>query len=273
MTEDERLDIALFRYAVIRPLLAEDLTVGERRALRAEICAQTHDIPHSHKTRIAARTLRRWLQRYREAGFEGLKPRSRSDRGRPRRLAPAVIEQAAALRRELPTRSIGQLIALLEATGHAAPGQVKPSTLARVLRARGLTRQALAAPKRIYRHFEAPHRNALWQADLSHGPYLPHPHDPDKRRKTYLLAILDDRSRLVVYAAFFWEQDVAALEVALRQAILRYGVPERLYVDNGKIFVARRVQLACARLGIELVRQTPYRPEGKGKIERFFGTV
>lgn len=274
MTDDERLDVALFRYSIIRPLLATGLEPAVLRALRTEILTATHDIPHSARTRIAERTLRRWLQLYREGGFEGLKPRYRADRGSPRRVDPDVLERAGELRRELPERSIRQLIALLEAGGHAPPGEIRPSTLGRQLRLRGLTRAGIKASSgRVYRRFEAPHRNALWQTDLSYGPYLAAGGDPDKKQRTYLIAFIDDYSRLVPYAGFFLSEQAESLEIAFRQAVLRYGVPERLYVDNGKIFVSRMMQIACAHLGIELVRQTPYRPEGKGKIERFFGTV
>jgi hypothetical protein len=46
-----------------------------------------------------------------------------------------------------------------------------------------------------------------------------------------------------------------------------------VYVDNGSAFVDSWLLRACAKLGIRLVHSTPHRPQGRGKIERFFRTV
>jgi hypothetical protein len=123
------------------------------------------------------------------------------------------------------------------------------------------------------RRFQKAHRNQLWQADLKYGPYLPDPDHPGKRRRTYLLAFIDDATRLVPYAAFFFAQREFQLELAFKWAVLRYGLPDKVYVDNGKIFVSRHFQLACARLNVRHARTAPFRPEAKGKIERFMGRV
>ncbi len=92
-------------------------------------------------------------------------------------------------------------------------------------------------------------------------------------RRTYLLAFIDDATRLVPYAAFFFAQREFQLEVAFKWAVLRYGLPDKLYVDNGKIFISEHFQLACARLNVRHARTAPYRPEAKGKIERFMGST
>jgi len=123
------------------------------------------------------------------------------------------------------------------------------------------------------RRFQKAHRNQLWQADLKYGPYLPDPDDPRKMRRTYLLAFIDDATRLVPYAAFYFAQREFQLELAFKWAVLRYGLPDKVYVDNGKIFVADHFKLACARLNVRHAHTAPYRPEAKGKIERFMGRV
>lgn len=274
MDEEQRLDVALFRYRLLAPLLDPDLSPAEVRDIRERITNATHNIPHSNRTRIAPRTLREWRRRYRESGFEGLKPKRRTDRERSRALRPEVLEAAVAHKRALPSRSTHELITLLEATGVALPGEVKPSTLARWLAVLGVTRRELErerAPAR--RRFEQPRPNALWQGDVMHGPALPDPQDPGHKRKTYLVAWLDDYSRLCPHAAFYRAENLPALEDSLRRAILRYGVPERVYVDNGKIYSARQFERICAELGIRASHSTPYQPEGRGKIERFFRTV
>jgi len=272
--EEQRLDIALFRYRIIAPLLDPDLTPRLAQEYRHRVTTETHHMPHTDRTRIAPRTLRLWVQHYRERGFEGLKPKRRSDREAPRSLRPEVLDAAVAHRQALPERSIPELITLLESTGVALPGEVKPSTLARWLQVLEVTSRDLrrqAAPPR--RRFEQTRRNALWQGDVLYGPHLPDPADPGHKRRTYLVAWLDDYSRLCPHAGFYWAEHLPALEDSLRRAILRYGVPERLYVDNGKIYSARQFARICAELGIRTSHATPYHPEGKGKIERFFRTI
>ena len=92
-------------------------------------------------------------------------------------------------------------------------------------------------------------------------------------RKTYLIAFIDDHSRLIPYGAFFFSEGVQCYLEALEQAILTRGLPRKLYVDNGSAFRSHHLELVTASLGIALIHATPYTPQGKGKIERFFRTV
>jgi hypothetical protein len=123
------------------------------------------------------------------------------------------------------------------------------------------------------RRFVRVGRNTLWQSDVKYGPYLPDPNNSKKKFRTYLLVILDDATRLVVHAEFYADQKLPVLEDGLRKAILRYGSPRSLYVDNGKIFTSTWLQLACAKLNIRHLKTRPYSPEAKGKVERFNRTV
>jgi putative transposase len=93
------------------------------------------------------------------------------------------------------------------------------------------------------------------------------------KRKTYLIAFIDDATRVIPYAAFTLAENTAAFLPALKQAILRRGLPQRLYVDNGANYRSQHLALVCAKLGIALIHARPYRPQGKGKIERWFKTV
>ena len=92
-------------------------------------------------------------------------------------------------------------------------------------------------------------------------------------RKTYLFAFLDDHSRLVTGYRFGFSEDTVRLGVALEPALAARGVPASVYVDNGSCFVDAWLLRACAKLGVRLVHSTPHRPQGRGKIERFFRTV
>ena len=253
------------RLKIIAPLLAADLDDGKRALLRQQICQQ-------HQ--ISERTLRRYLAAYRQNGYDGLKRRPLAPQAGIH-LAPEIIEQAIILRREAPSRSVLQIIRILEAEDLVARGQVKRSTLQRILTERGFS----SAQMRLYtgqglaaRRFEKRHRCQLWQADIKYGPYLPIG-PGGKKQQVFLVAIIDDATRFVVHARFYPDQKLPIIEDSLRQAVTRWGKTDALYVDNGKQFRSDWLQNACDRLGIKLKFTPCYSAESKGKIERFNRTV
>ena len=268
MDEKQALEIAVFRYGVIAPLVSRKLDRGQQARLLREAASRHYEIPYSDKTTISIRTLERWLTAYREQGLDGLKPNPRADVYTLRKLPADLFQKALHLKREVPQRSVHQIISILEMAGEAPPGLLKRSTLARHLR-RELPREAAHKPP-TFRRFQAPHRNAIWQGDCQHTLYLPDPNDPTKKRQAYLIAFLDDYSRLITHAEFYFEENRPKLEDCLKKAILRYGVPEKLYVDNASIHSPLHLGRICAELGIRLIHSRPYCPQGRGKIERFF---
>jgi hypothetical protein len=103
-----------------------------------------------------------------------------------------------------------------------------------------------------------------------HGPKI----DVDGRqKKTYLIAILDDHSRLIVHGRFYLSENLASYLDAFENALSRRGLPRKLYVDNGAAFRSKHLQSVTASLAITLIHAKPYQPQGKGKIERWFKTV
>jgi transposase InsO family protein len=262
-------EVALRRFQVIAPLLDPLLDPAEFRSRQAEILFRHLQAPDGPS--LSDRTLRRWVAAYRMHGFDGLLPQGRSDRGMARTLALGVIEAAAALKRELPQRSVRQIIETLEGEGAIKPGAVKRSTLSQHLHELGLMALSKKQPPRGSRRFRKEHRNCLWQADLKFGPYLPIPGERKKMQRTYLIAFIDDYSRLVTHAEFYLEQKSEQLEQCLKRAILKRGIPDKLYVDNGKIFVSHWLRLGCARLKIRHITTAIYSPQSKGKIEKFMG--
>ena len=271
MNEEKRRprNVALQRFMLIAPLLEPGLDQAELRYRRREI---VHDYEWLHERTISDRTIRRYLGAYRKEGFDGLYPKTRKDAGKPRAMPTDVLDAAAILKAELPERSISRIIEILEGEGKVKPDVLRPSTVARHMKALGLMR----LPRRVkpgLKRFRKEHRNMLWQADLKYGPYLPDPKDPKKTRRTYLLAFIDDCTRLVPHAQFYFDQKLPILEDCFKKAILKRGIPDKIFVDNGKIFVSRWFRIACARLNIRHLTAAPFAPEAKGKIERFMGTV
>ncbi|XJZ27746.1 DDE-type integrase/transposase/recombinase [Bacillota bacterium Lsc_1132] len=274
MDEKQRQEIANFRYGLIAPLVTGKLESGEQAQLLKEIARHSYDIPFSTAQKISVRTLERYMKAYREGGWDALKPSPRADQLRSKAIEPEVLEKAIALKRENPTRSVQQIMAILELAKFVQPGDLKESTLSKQLRRRGMTKKAMEKEnKDSFRRFEAEYRNACWQGDVQHTLYLPHPEKKGKKKMAYLVVFLDDYSRYVVHAQFYFEERVPRLEDCLKKAILKHGVPEMVYVDNGAIYSSHHFARICGRLGTQLKHTRPYRPQGRGKQEKFFRFV
>ena len=84
------------------------------------------------------------------------------------------------------------------------------------------------------------------------------------RRKTYLIAFIDDATRVIPFAAFAAAENVQAFLPVFKNALIRRGLPQRLYVDNGAAYRSRQLALVCAKLGVVLVHARPYQPRREG---------
>jgi putative transposase len=271
---DLTTEIALFRYGLIAALVQDPPAKGQLELALREIAAKTYHIPGSTRTRVSVTSLRRYLHTYRTDGFEGLRPPPRADAGAPRAFPPEVLAKAIALREAQPARTTQTLVEILsrdESLSLAKP--LNAHTLTTHLRHLGKTRRRLTQNAKAYRRFEREHVNALWQGDLLFGPWLPDPQRPDQQRRTHLFCFIDDHSRLVPYAEFFYDETLPRMERVLKLGILRRGVPQAVYVDQGQVYSSTQFNAACATLGIRRIQASPYHPEGKGKQERFFETL
>lgn len=259
--EERREREALFRYGLIREAADEALSPRERGALVRALAGRPAPHPAGGLRSPGRSTLDDWIRAYRSGGFEALKP---ATRGPAPRTSAEILAQAGALRREAPARTGAQIADILERLyGGKAPSA---RTVERHLRREGLGRARLEGRERAFGRFEAEAPNALWVADVLHGPLV-------KGRRAYLFLVLDDHSRFVVSARFAYAETTLALEGVLRTAFAGLGLPDRLYVDNGSPFVSGQLQRICAHLGIRLLHSRPGRPQGRGKLERFFRTV
>jgi putative transposase len=253
-------DVALFRYSLIREAADTSLTTRQRGALVRELAGSDHVGPDDRNVRVARTTIDRWIRTYRAGGFNALVPVPRL--GEP--ITPkATLELAETLKREVPRRTAAQVAEIIRTAHDYGPSS---RTLQRHFARLGLhTRPDGSAPESFGR-FEAAAPNDLWTGDALHGPGI-------AGRKTYLFAFIDDHSRALVGYRWGLSEDTVRLEAALREALGSRGIPVKVYVDNGSAFVSRQLLRALASLGIRLVHSRPGRPQGRGKIERFFETV
>lgn len=271
MDEKQKEEIALFRYTVIRPLVDTGPPGYKISAVVNQIASVSHQDWRGRWIKISPRTVERWTKAYRKRGFDGLKPKDRSDIGQVRATDIGILDLAENLKREAPGRSSGAIAAIIKKTRGIG---VSERTIRRHLGRRGATYSELKGEgRRVYGRFEKDEPNELWLGDVLHGPKIPDPKDPTKQKKTYLFCFIDDHSRVVPHGEFFFDETVPRLERALRVAIEKRGLPKALYVDNGAVFISHQLDLICARLGTRRILSTPGEPAGRGKIERFFRSV
>ncbi len=265
--------VALFRYGVIAELLRLEPGAQGLYEQIAERAEREYVIPGTTRTRVAAETIRHWMKRYRQGGFNALVPKPRADRGRPRKIPDDVAELLIAIKETHPKLPVRGVIAHARASAELSHEIVlATSTVHRLLTREGLMVPASdEASPTDRRRFSFERAGQCWMADVMHGPSVAL--EGKGRRKAYLIAFLDDATRVIPYAAFALSENVASCLPVFKQALLRRGLPERLYVDNGSAFRSEHLRLVCAKLDVALIHARPYQPQGKGKLERWFRTV
>ena len=212
-------DEALKRFKLISPLLDETLDDAKKSHLRQEI---------AERSNLTVRTLYRYEKSWRESDFQGLKPADRT-KHRSQSLPPGfdeLLQEAIQLRKEVPGRSVEQIIYILELEGRVAPGVLKRSTLQRHLYKAGFGRKQLQmyedARNSSSKRFCKPHRMMLVQADIKYGPVLPI--GPKGRKiQTYLSSAIDDHSRFLLHSRFYDNQEETVVEDTFKQAIIHHS--------------------------------------------------
>ena len=254
--------IADERMRLIAPLLSPALDCAQIKQLKEEL---------SKANGISQRTLERYCKQYLEGGYEGLMPSGKQTT--TFKIPEEIVQEAIQLRRELPSRSIPTIIRILEAEGKVAPGFLKRTTLQDALARAGYS----ASMMKIYQdngyasqRFQRAHRHDLWQGDIKYGPTLM---IAGKPTPTYFSCLLDDATRYILHAEFYASMEQFVVEDTLHKAIMKYGIPRRLYFDNGSQYKNQWMKRACGILGIRLIYAKPRNPQGKGKQERFNHTL
>ena len=219
----------------------------------------------------AVRTLEDWWYDYLKGGFAALEPQKRSDNGSVRVIDADtgrwLIEQVC----RYPKIPVKVLCSHWKQEGKQLPPM---RSVYRYLQRHGYDRKTLAAGRLETgptKAFAAPHVNELWMVDFSPGPRIRT--EAESVQSTQLCIIVDDCSRLIPFAAYYPKADTKAFLNTLREAVLRRGVPRKLYTDQGKPFVCRHTHIVCATLGVRLLHAKPYHAWSKGKVERLIQTI
>ena len=263
VTKKWQEDMALDRFRLISPLLDESLDQAKRLQMRGEIAKANS---------LSVRSLYRYEAAYRAGGFAGLKPMNREQR-RSQALPEnfdELLAEAIQLKREVPTRSVAQIILILEMEGLVAPGILKRSTLQRYLYNAGFGKKQMKkyteAKESSSKRFCKAHRMQLAQADIKYVMKLPIGLN-GQMVQCYICSIIDDHSKMILGTGLYDNQRAEIVEDVYRRAVLSFGAFDATYVDNGSQFISKELTDAFARLGIRHLRAKPYSGQSKGKIE------
>lgn len=273
MDKEKIESMATFRFEVIAPLLNLD----ERHVLIREmkrLADRIWILPGGRSRQFAWGTLEDWYYDYRRGGLEALRKGARRDAGTFRALDAAVCERIDQLLQKHPAASGRNVIRILEKEGMIANGRPSESTIHRYLRANRPSVGEETA-RRERRSFEAPRAGDLWQTDIMYGNYVTvrDPRGRRSKRQTYLVAIIDDHSRLICHGQFYLDQNLLSYLDCLKQAVARRGAPRRLYCDNGQVFTSERTRRIAAKIATRVLFTKIRDASAKGKIEKFFRTV
>jgi putative transposase len=271
----ERERVAMFRFGVIAALVCRRVENRHEAAiLRREILSRAWIFPDGRSEKVPERTLRAWLARYRKYGLDGLFDGLRKDRknkGRFRAISVRVLERAEQLRRELPERSSKTIMEILKTEKFEV--NFSERSLQRQLKRLNAKRCKLEKSDQLHQRWEQENANDIWHGDTAHAVWLPDPSNPNKMKRTKLIAFVDDASRVCTHGEFYFDERLPSLIDTFSKALLKRGKPRQLLLDNAFIFHSTTLEVMCAELETELSFCRPRRPQGKGKIERLIRTI
>jgi len=278
---------ARLRFSIVGGLLAAPPDRGELRGAIAELAARVWRHPITGESiRFGASTIERWYYQARNAGSDPvreLRRRVRSDAGRHQTISDRLMVALQAQHQAHPGWTVqlhfDNLVALSESD--AAVGPVPSySTIRRVMKSQGLARQRRrkqrgarepAVPREV-RSYEVEHVHGLWHADFHHASRRVLTRE-GRWRKAYLLAALDDRSRLCCHAQWYLDEEAESFVHGLSQGLQKRGLPRALMTDNGSAMRADETQRGLHDLGILWQPTLPYSPHQNAKQEVFWASV
>jgi len=271
--DDLRRAVALFRLLVLGDAAEDELPRGERSRRIALRAAETFTTLTGEQRTFTERTVWAYWSDYKRDRLAGLLPALRPDKGVAKAITPDLLAAAIAHRREIPSRSTETLIDILEKQKLVQKGQLKRSTLDRHLDLAGASRRRLKTlgDKRFIRMlFERP--NEFWLGDYHEAPIL---FDPaaERFKTVHLSAFIDHFSKLVTHGQWYRNERIATLEDCLKKAMLKRGVPDKIYVDLGAVYRSHDFAFALDHFHIKHPRSKPYAKEAHGGIERFNRTT
>jgi len=269
-TKNPDRELAYFRFALIAPVIQGTFADASIAAYCRRVTDKPITRPDGTSFQYKPATLERWVTLYKAGGMDALIPRDRSDKGSVRSLSDECILEIYRLKEKFPRLDAVQIHVRLVEDG-LLPATVSSRTVQRFIKVNGLQSPAASGPLKDRKAFEEPYFGAMWQADTCFFPYVPD--GSGKRRRTYLIAIVDDHSRMIVGARLFFEDNAYNFQKLLKDAVATAGIPQKLYVDHGSSYENSQLNFICGSIGTVLIHAPVRDGASKGKVERAFGVL
>ena len=260
--------IAQFRFALIAPVVQGLFSDASATEYYKRITQKPLTLPDGSTVVCKYKTIEKWTSLYNRGGFDALMPHTRSDKGSTRALSDASIEELYRVKEKFPRLNATQIYNHLVENGFLS-SKVNVCAVQRFIRKNDL-KDARNPNIRDRKQFEEDSFGRMWQADTC---YLPHITEDGKVRRVYAIMIIDDHSRLLVGGELFYSDNAANLQKVLKDSISTYGLPDKLYVDNGCSYSNEQLSLICGSLGIVLLHTRVRDGASKAKIERSWLTL
>jgi len=271
-------EIATWRFEQIAPFVDPSLNRAQQRAALRERIVKPVEWPHSKEGKrrkvkpLGRSTLSRWINLYRKNGYQGLLPKARKDRGKPRDSSAALaewIQYAIGMLYEQPDRSLTQLILYLRL--EFEDYSISRSTLWRRLREHpaycGLEQLRHGKSKRLFDLYQASYPHECWQLD-GKGPF-PVRLMSGERVWVYVLSVIEVLSRKILAAVIAPSENEKDAARVIQRAVSVYGLADRFQYDRASAFDSHLVREGLAQCGIHRNHVIPRSPEFQGLIEAY----
>ena len=267
-TMKHNAEVAQFRFALIAPVIQGLYPDASATAYYKRVTASPLTLPDGSTVTYSYKTLEKWKSQYSIGGLDALMPGTRSDKGIPRALNEDAIAEIYRIKEEHPRMNATQIYTHLVRESFI-PATVSVDSVQRFIRHNDL-KSARDPNLRDRKAFEEDEFGKIWQADTC---YLPHITEDGTSRRVYCIMIIDDHSRLLVGGELFYNDNACNFQKVLKDAIATYGIPDKLYVDNGCSYSNAQLSMICVSLGILLLHTRIRDGASKGKVERHFRTL
>jgi len=262
------LDIAHFRFGLIAPVIQNRYPDSSAMAYYRRVTEDPLELPDGTFYKYNPGTLQKWVSYYKLSGMDGLIPRERIDKGTSRKLNDTAIEEIYRLREKYPKINATMIRTMLLKNGYI-DSSVNVRAVQRFIKVNDL-KSARNINVKDRKAFEEQFFGCMWQADTCYLPYIS---EDGKERRTYLIMIIDDHSRMIVGGEIFYNDNSYNFQRVLKRAVEAYGIPDKLYLDNGSPYSNEQLTLICDSIST-LCLHTPVRDgASKGKVERNFRTL
>lgn len=266
---DMAREMALFRFSLIAPVIQNTYSDASATAYYKRITENPLMRPDGTEFQYQYKTVSKWTDDYKKFGLDGLTPKVRSDKGDTRILSNECMSEIYQIKEKFPklnaTQIHGRLLQLELITS-----SVSVRTIQRFVKRHNLKNGIAPSSVKDRKAFEEEFFGDMWMADTCYFPYI---REDGVNRRTYLIAIVDDHSRMIVGARLFYEDNAYNFQKVFKDAVATYGIPHKLFLDNGPSYRNSQLPLICAEICTILIHAQVRDGASKGKVERAFRTI